>query len=98
MMINFILCYRSGQKAPLIYTELLPGNQGLALMITSMTEQMAGTYYCTASYANTELLTTSVKIETFSKFSLMIEYLLSLISLSVLSRLFSSNYMERCTT
>lgn len=47
---------------------MLPGGQLLALIIPSLTETMAGTYYCSASYANTELIESSVDIQTFGKF------------------------------
>lgn len=53
-----------------MYTEVLPGGQLLALIIPSLTETMAGSYYCSASYANTEILEASVDIQTFGKFSL----------------------------
>lgn len=51
-----------------MYSEVLPGDQSLALIINKLTEAMTGTYFCTASYANTELLEISVRIETFGKF------------------------------
>lgn len=51
-----------------MYTEVLPGDQSLALLISSLTEGMAGMYYCSASYANTERLEISVKIETYGKY------------------------------
>ncbi len=51
-----------------MYTEVLPGDQSLALMITSLTEGMAGMYYCSASYASNVPLEISVKIETYGKF------------------------------
>lgn len=50
-----------------MYTEQLNNDQSLALIITKLEESMAGNYYCSASYANTELLEISVKIETFGK-------------------------------
>lgn len=65
-----LLPYRSGQSSPPMYTEVLPGDQSLALMITSLTEGMAGMYYCSASYANNVPLEISVKIETYGKLSL----------------------------
>lgn len=52
-----------------MYTELLPGDQSLALIINSLTEHMAGTYYCGASYANTEPLEINVKVSTYGKFA-----------------------------
>lgn len=58
---------RFGQQAPPMYTEVLPGDQSLALIITSLTEGMAGMYYCGASYANTEQLEIAVKVETYGK-------------------------------
>lgn len=50
---------------PLIYTEQLNINQ-LMLVITSLTESMAGNFYCQASYANSELLEEKVRIETYT--------------------------------
>lgn len=50
-----------------MYTETLPG-ESLALMITALSVEMEGRYYCTASYANTELLETSVMIESYGKY------------------------------
>lgn len=58
----------SGQLAPAMYTEVLPGDQALALLIPSLTEGMAGMYYCSASYANTEQMEIGVRIETYGKF------------------------------
>lgn len=51
-----------------MYTEMLPGDQSLALIITSLTDGMAGMYWCSASYANTELLEIAVKIETYGNY------------------------------
>lgn len=56
---------RSGARTPPMYTEMLPGGQLLALIMQPLTETMAGTYYCSASYANTEQLEASVDIQTF---------------------------------
>ncbi|XP_059622214.1 fasciclin-2 isoform X3 [Phlebotomus argentipes] len=56
---------KPGQQPPPMYTEVLPGDQSLALLIPVLTDTMAGTYYCTASYANTELMVQSVRIETY---------------------------------
>lgn len=65
----FIDCYtnRPGAPTPVLYTEMLPGNQMLALIITSVTDTIAGTYYCEASYARTEQLETKVEIKTYGK-------------------------------
>lgn len=63
----WLLFRRVGHIAPPMYTEVLPGGQTLALLIPSLTQFMAGMYYCSASYANTEHLEASVKIETYSK-------------------------------
>lgn len=60
-----LLC-STGRNQPPMYTETLPG-ESLALMITSLTSEMGGRYYCTASYANTEILTTTVTIKTYGK-------------------------------
>lgn len=49
-----------------MYTETLPG-ESLALMITSLSVEMGGKYYCTASYANTEILEKGVTIKTYGK-------------------------------
>ncbi|XP_034666376.1 fasciclin-2 isoform X7 [Drosophila subobscura] len=54
----------TGRNQPPMYTETLPG-ESLALMIPSLTVEMGGKYYCTASYANTEILETSVTITTY---------------------------------
>lgn len=35
------------------------------LVITSLSESMAGNFYCSASYANSELLEEKVRIETY---------------------------------
>ncbi|XP_055380619.1 fasciclin-2 [Condylostylus longicornis] len=50
--------------SPPMYTELLPGDN-LALIIPFLQDSMAGRYYCSASYANSNLLQTSVQVETF---------------------------------
>lgn len=50
-----------------MYTEMLPGNQMLALIINSVTETMAGEYICLASYARTEQLEARVDIQTYGK-------------------------------
>lgn len=50
-----------------MYTEMLPGNQMLALIITQVTETMAGQYICEASYARTEDLKAVVDIQTYGK-------------------------------
>ncbi|KAM7350494.1 neural cell adhesion molecule fasciclin 2 isoform 1-T1 [Cochliomyia hominivorax] len=55
---------KNGRNQPPMYTETLPG-ESLALMITSLSVEMEGRYYCTASYASTELLETSVMIKTY---------------------------------
>lgn len=73
MQFEYVL-YRSGQSVPPMYTELLPGGQILALFITSLTDGMAGTYYCSASYANTEPLDASVDIQTYGKYSNALKY------------------------
>lgn len=51
-------------KNPLIYAEKLNSEQ-LMLVISSLTETMAGTYHCEASYANSEILKAEVKVETY---------------------------------
>ncbi|XP_068154477.1 fasciclin-2 isoform X2 [Drosophila tropicalis] len=61
---NTILPKPTGRNQPPMYTETLPG-ESLALMITSLSVEMGGKYYCTASYANTEILETSVTIKTY---------------------------------
>lgn len=50
-----------------MYTEVLHGGQLLALIIPSLTETMAGTYYCAGSYANTEALEATIDIQTYGK-------------------------------
>lgn len=37
------------------------------LVITSLTDTMAGFYYCSASYANSEMLENKVKVETYGE-------------------------------
>lgn len=49
-----------------MYTEALNSEQ-LMLVISSLTDTMAGNYYCTASYANSEMLAAKVKVETYGK-------------------------------
>ncbi|XP_037936021.1 fasciclin-2 isoform X6 [Teleopsis dalmanni] len=61
---NTILPKPTGRNQPPMYTETLPG-ESLALMISALSVEMEGKYYCTASYANTELLETSVIIKTY---------------------------------
>jgi hypothetical protein len=39
----------------------------LMLVITSLSESLAGFYYCSASYANSEYIEEKVKIETYGK-------------------------------
>ncbi|KPU75270.1 fasciclin 2, isoform E [Drosophila ananassae] len=53
-----------GRNQPPMYTETLPG-ESLALMIPSLSVEMGGIYYCTASYANTEILEKAVTITTY---------------------------------
>lgn len=50
-----------------MYAEMYSGDQSLALIFNSLTESMAGTYYCKASYASSEFLVSSVTIETYGK-------------------------------
>lgn len=57
--------FRHGSSPPPMFTEMLPGNQMLALIITQVTETMAGEYICWASYASTENLKASVNIHTY---------------------------------
>ncbi|XP_020805208.1 fasciclin-2 isoform X1 [Drosophila serrata] len=54
----------TGRNQPPMYTETLPG-ESLALMIPSLSVEMGGRYYCTASYANTEILEKGVTIKTY---------------------------------
>ncbi|KAI8036151.1 hypothetical protein M5D96_011011, partial [Drosophila gunungcola] len=61
---NTILPKLIGRNIPPMYTETLPG-ESLALMITSLSVEMGGRYYCTASYANTEILEKGVTIKTY---------------------------------
>ena len=61
-----LLNYRYGSQAPIIYTESLNVNQ-LMLVITSLSESLAGYFYCSASYANSEYLEEKVKIETYGE-------------------------------
>ena len=50
----------------MIYTEALNSEQ-LMLVISSLTETMAGDYYCSASYATSEMLENKVTVETYGK-------------------------------
>jgi hypothetical protein len=59
-----------------MYTETLPGDQALALIIPYLSESMAGMYYCSASYANTEPLEIGVKIETYGEYNYTISTIL----------------------
>ncbi|EDX17044.1 fasciclin 2 [Drosophila simulans] len=61
---NTILPKPNGRNQAPMYTETLPG-ENLALMITSLSVEMGGKYYCTASYANTEILEKGVTIKTY---------------------------------
>lgn len=63
----FVLIFtnRAGATQQPIYTEMLPGNQMLALIIPSLTESMAGEYICLAAYARTEQLEARVNIQTY---------------------------------
>ncbi|XP_030382113.1 fasciclin-2 isoform X2 [Scaptodrosophila lebanonensis] len=61
---NTILPKPTGRNQPPMYTETLPG-ESLALMISSLSVEMGGKYYCTASYANTDMMETSVIIKTY---------------------------------
>ncbi|XP_020805211.1 fasciclin-2 isoform X4 [Drosophila serrata] len=61
---NTILPKPTGRNQPPMYTETLPG-ESLALMIPSLSVEMGGRYYCTASYANTEILEKGVTIKTY---------------------------------
>lgn len=93
---------RSGFGVPPMYTEVLPGGQTLALIIPSLTETMAGRYYCSASYANTELLEQSVDIQTYgefchSNFSIQKCCFQWIIKILRFIRTNSCNYMEKCT-
>lgn len=63
---------RHGAPTPPMYTETLPGDKLLALIIPSLTETMAGSYYCSASYASTEIIEARVDIQTFGEFRLFI--------------------------
>ena len=70
LLLAFHYC-STGRNQPPMYTETLPG-ESLALMISSLTVNMEGKYYCTASYANTEMLETSVMIKTYGKFGFFV--------------------------
>jgi len=60
---NTILPKMSGAQ-PIIYTESLNSDQ-LMLVVNKLTESMAGFYYCSASYANSEIIEEKVKVETY---------------------------------
>lgn len=67
LILRRCLILRSG-ASPLMYTEALNSEQ-LMLVISSLTDTMAGNYYCTASYANSEMLEAKVKVETYGKYN-----------------------------
>ena len=56
--------HRNGFQ-PIVYTEQLNNVNQLMLVITSLSESMTGYFYCSASYANSELLEEKIKIETY---------------------------------
>lgn len=58
-----------------MFTEVLPNEQSLALFIPKLEETMAGYYYCSAFYANTEQMDIGVKIETFGKLHVISNFL-----------------------
>lgn len=62
--INLMLFFSRSGAQPVIYTEALNSEQ-LMLVITSLTDTMAGYYFCSASYANSEMLEEKVKVETY---------------------------------
>lgn len=54
----------SRNQLEFVYTESLPGGN-LALLFTSLQKSMAGSYYCSATYANTQYLESTARIETY---------------------------------
>lgn len=56
----------------LVYTEQLPGDSSLALIIRSLRESEAGNYTCSATFANSEQLSRTVRIETIGETRLII--------------------------
>ncbi|XP_077291454.1 neural cell adhesion molecule fasciclin 2 [Arctopsyche grandis] len=52
------------EQRPPIYVDQLPGLLSLGLFIPSLTESMAGTYYCSAIYSNSQKLHANVTINT----------------------------------
>lgn len=66
-------CFRSGAQ-PVIYTEAL-NSQQLMLVISSLTDTMAGDYFCSASYANSEMLEAKVKVETYGEWAFFLRSL-----------------------
>ena len=95
---------RPGAPTPPMYTEVMPGGQLLALIIPSLTETMAGTYYCSGSYANTEPLEASVDIQTFGELNfgfvnlyLNVHFEKVFMQINCLLISNSCNYMEKCT-
>lgn len=87
-------CCRSGAQ-PVIYTEALNSEQ-LMLVISSLTDTMAGNYFCSASYANSEMLEAKVKVETYGMNDALnfMNYSLTII---LLIRMNSCDNMERCS-
>lgn len=48
-----------------IYVQQIPGDPGLSLIISSLTENQAGQYSCHANYANTEQIKATVDVKTY---------------------------------
>jgi hypothetical protein len=57
----------SSSSPRLVYTEQLPGDLSLALIIRNLRESEAGNYTCSATYANSERLVRTVRIETIGE-------------------------------
>lgn len=71
---NLHFLYDSAGTRPEIYTEPMPTKQLQYLYISSITPAMAGNYTCVATYTNVPL-STSVILDTFSKYTLIFVYL-----------------------
>lgn len=48
-----------------VYVQQIPGDPGLSLIISSLTENQAGEYSCHAMYANTESISATVDVKTY---------------------------------
>nr|XP_023018417.1 fasciclin-2-like [Leptinotarsa decemlineata] len=57
----------SSNRANSVYVQMLAGEPGAVLIFSSLTENQAGKYTCHAFYANTESLSASVELNTYTE-------------------------------